>query len=196
MGIDPRSGCCIKGHQDTMEQYSCKGCQGSSECCNHYEICVSCCMGVFQDNPQAIKGQSTLEETEQTSLFDDCQYACRTSSKSIIDHNQYRHDEYKHCYGSQHALKVERTATADEEYFTLPSVKLPPNNSGFLKSYSTWVIHDSYGATPHSHEIDQEDDYENNYFLPTESVASSVHKNSLFATVTFIVYLLFQILND
>ena len=206
-----------------MQQFSCNGCDKESECCNYYEMCVSCCMGAAEEDPNSIGDHPALEGKGQAlSHFERCQYVCRTSSRSIVDHNQYRHNEYKYCYGSQ-INSSPPSDKAEPDDFEIPALKYPNSDSKKSPSYPVWVIHDSYGATPHAHRLgrdrsedDEDEDEELNLnedsyhqafdssfdptavFQPLENVASTVRTNTLLslgATSIFLVYILVQILN-
>ncbi|XP_057249599.1 uncharacterized protein LOC104888789 isoform X3 [Beta vulgaris subsp. vulgaris] len=64
LSVDPESRCCFqKG-----EQYSCQGCNLISQCCNSYELCVSCCLNPLQTQKElAVKVKISKAETAGSS---------------------------------------------------------------------------------------------------------------------------------
>ncbi|XP_057249598.1 uncharacterized protein LOC104888789 isoform X2 [Beta vulgaris subsp. vulgaris] len=96
LSVDPESRCCFqKG-----EQYSCQGCNLISQCCNSYELCVSCCLNPLQTQKElAVKVKISKAETAGTynSVFDFCTGRCRHNSESVVHENAYLSD-FHHCF--------------------------------------------------------------------------------------------------
>ncbi|KAH9301845.1 hypothetical protein KI387_013428, partial [Taxus chinensis] len=99
LSINPFSGCCPQ----TSEQFSCQGCNLSSQCCDSYEFCVSCCLNPTQTGKElAIKMKVAKHATAGTygSFFNYCTGSCRHNSASVVHENAYA-SEMHHCFSLQ-----------------------------------------------------------------------------------------------
>ncbi|KAL8480917.1 hypothetical protein ACS0TY_027438 [Phlomoides rotata] len=94
--VDPLTRCC-PGRGD---KFSCQGCNVVSQCCNSYEICVSCCL-----NPDMtrrglalkVKIAKPMSAGTYGSVFDYCAGRCRHNSESVVHENAYL-SEFHHCF--------------------------------------------------------------------------------------------------
>eukprot|EP01018_Ginkgo_biloba_P032579 Gb_09263 [translate_table: standard] len=99
MSVDPLSGCC----PESSEQYSCQGCNLISQCCDSYELCVSCCLSPARTLPElATKVKVAKPATAGTygSVFNFCAGRCRHNSASVVHENAYASDMH-HCFSLQ-----------------------------------------------------------------------------------------------
>jgi len=105
--FDQETGCCsVRNLTQELESHSraCRDatpieCDGKSECCVHFEHCVSCCTLLQEDSRLELLATSFVGKFKGTTeRFQICQMACRTSSKSVIHENAFR-SNFKHCFG-------------------------------------------------------------------------------------------------
>eukprot|EP00252_Welwitschia_mirabilis_P010506 TRINITY_DN2380_c0_g1_i2.p1 TRINITY_DN2380_c0_g1~~TRINITY_DN2380_c0_g1_i2.p1 ORF type:complete len:212 (+),score=31.09 TRINITY_DN2380_c0_g1_i2:268-903(+) len=102
MSVDPSSGCCPMAG----EQFPCHGCNYSSECCDSYEYCVSCCLNPARTKKEVAlktKVANTVTAGTYSSVFDFCAGRCRHNSASVIHENAYASEKH-HCYSMQQNL--------------------------------------------------------------------------------------------
>ena len=97
------TGCC--GTEDQNARYVCKGCMDNSgsECCELYEVCVSCCMtpsrlDALNRHIEGIVGPGKATVVDEGNSFFVCSALCRTSSKSIVRQRFYKSVTHKYCY--------------------------------------------------------------------------------------------------
>lgn len=96
LSVDPESRCCPR----KGDQYSCHGCNLSSQCCNSYEFCVSCCLNPSLTQKElAVQVKIAKAEAAGTynSVFDFCAGRCRHNSESVVHENAYVSD-FHHCF--------------------------------------------------------------------------------------------------
>jgi len=99
MAIDPATACC----PEAGEKYSCLGCNMSSQCCNAYEYCVSCCLNPSRTALDvALRTKLAKQSTSGTctSLFDYCKGRCRHNSESVVHENAYVSGDH-HCFSAK-----------------------------------------------------------------------------------------------
>jgi len=99
MSVNPSSGCC----PEAGEQFPCQGCNISSQCCDSYEFCVSCCLNPARTHEEtAIKMKVAKPTTAGTygSIFNFCAGRCRHNSASVVHENAYA-SEMHHCFSFQ-----------------------------------------------------------------------------------------------
>lgn len=87
--------CCIP--TSPALRYSCKFCNSDS-CCSLFEHCVSCCMKPTQTGPQQLHVSERHRQYTVQDDFELCSSLCRSSSRSVIHENAYRHEQH-HCFG-------------------------------------------------------------------------------------------------
>jgi len=101
--LNPITSCCRDYSVTKLQIFSCENCNKTIACCSVYEFCVSCCMDpakqdLRNDILESVDTKNReFEDPTMLSAFDYCRAICRTSSKSIHSHNQYRNDD-KYCY--------------------------------------------------------------------------------------------------
>lgn len=84
-----------------VERYSCGNCENN--CCDTFEICVSCCLN--PDNSFIIEDRliNYLYENENSTnnaeTFEFCTALCRTFSNSINPDHSFTNPERKYCFG-------------------------------------------------------------------------------------------------
>ncbi|CAM6084169.1 unnamed protein product [Calypogeia fissa] len=96
MEVHALTGCCPENN----EQYSCRGCNMDSRCCNGYEFCVSCCLNPMHTPAEiALKTKVAKQVTAGTSssVFDYCRSRCRHNSDSVVHENAYASEDH-HCF--------------------------------------------------------------------------------------------------
>lgn len=94
--VDSQSRCC----PEKGEKYSCQGCNLVSQCCNSYELCVSCCINPARtQEEQALKVKigKPINAGTYASVFDFCAGRCRHNSESVVHENAYISD-FHHCF--------------------------------------------------------------------------------------------------
>ncbi|GMT17438.1 hypothetical protein PFISCL1PPCAC_8735 [Pristionchus fissidentatus] len=109
------SGCCAGAAATSRTRFTCDACRvatapvgadataASSECCDDFETCVSCCMRPDQkeallrvlDTTRGHRLRAILSARDQ---FELCSALCRTSSLSVRHENKYRDERSKHCF--------------------------------------------------------------------------------------------------
>jgi len=91
--VDYGTGCCPPVLNGLRED-SCQECKVN--CCGIYAYCVSCCLQ--PQNPM----QPNFSSPDFTPVdkFDYCRTVCRTSSRSVINENQWKSD-LKYCFPNQ-----------------------------------------------------------------------------------------------
>merc|ERR1712137_1470995 len=95
------NGCC----KETNEQFSCKYCNQTAECCVEYEYCISCCL--HPENKLSIDSMRMVQDSpilQSNNDFEFCQARCRTSSESVFFDKEYR-SFHKYCYGTRPPTK-------------------------------------------------------------------------------------------
>ncbi|KAH8949978.1 hypothetical protein BDL97_10G060500 [Sphagnum fallax] len=82
MAVNSATSCC----PEVGKQYSCRGCELVSRCCDSYEYCVACCMDPARTVVEvALKTKVARQATARTcsSLFEVCSGRCRHNSQSV-----------------------------------------------------------------------------------------------------------------
>lgn len=114
-------GCCRLSDPTTRSQYTCESCSTQSNCCEHFEMCTSCCLNpeqkpllrkvLAQQRPSSGAGTpgarppTTFSIARQvlfnlvTDQFEFCLARCRTSSQSLLHENSYQSLGRKYCFG-------------------------------------------------------------------------------------------------
>eukprot|EP01052_Picozoa_sp_SAG31_P033757 SAG31_NODE_3858_length_3815_cov_2.457212_1_plen_403_part_00 len=113
------NGCCNAtartGAVAEMKQYTCDGCDLSSQCCAEYEACVSCClrpaaggtalqMAAVRRRPHSAALLKHLQQkhsvgSESVNSFKLCCHLCRHDSRSTVHENTYT-SSLHHCFGT------------------------------------------------------------------------------------------------
>ncbi|CAI5736737.1 unnamed protein product [Hyaloperonospora brassicae] len=116
-----RCGCCnsIDTSLPRIQQYTGDRCDTDPpHCCNVFEQCVSCCMHPLNSATRrellthADPTHPIYSEPAAITVFQYCQYRCRTSSASVQHQNSYRSHRL-FCYGIHRPLKVLPTFNSD-----------------------------------------------------------------------------------
>ncbi|KAI9983535.1 hypothetical protein PInf_007600 [Phytophthora infestans] len=125
-----KPGCCNETDASLprIKQYTCDQCDTNPpHCCDVFEHCVSCCMhplnsGIRRDFlTHADPNHPVYSDPAEITVFQYCQYRCRTSSASVQHQNSYR-SHRSFCYGIHRPLKVLPTVNSDglhDEWFVL-----------------------------------------------------------------------------
>lgn len=99
MSVNPSSGCC----PEAGEQFPCQGCNISSQCCDSYEFCVSCCLNPARTHKETVIKMKVAKPTTAGtygSIFNFCAGRCRHNSACVVHENAYA-SEMHHCFSSQ-----------------------------------------------------------------------------------------------
>ncbi|KAJ7222747.1 hypothetical protein O6H91_Y466100 [Diphasiastrum complanatum] len=94
--LDTVTGCC----PEDAQQFSCRGCNLSSSCCDSYEYCVACCLDPKKTTTErALRSKVSKQATAKTysSVFEYCSGRCRHNSASVVHENAYASEEH-HCF--------------------------------------------------------------------------------------------------
>ncbi|KAG6953199.1 hypothetical protein JG687_00012523 [Phytophthora cactorum] len=121
-GLDKlKPGCCNETDASLprIKQYTCDQCDTNPpHCCDVFEHCVSCCMhplnsGIRRDFlTHADPNHPVYSDPAEITVFQYCQYRCRTSSASVQHQNSYR-SHRSFCYGIHRPLKMLPTVNSD-----------------------------------------------------------------------------------
>jgi len=85
------------------------GCNLEYHCCQNYEFCVSCCLGV--DKKQHLESILDKEPpflARVQDQFEMCVAMCRTSSRNLIHEREYKSQTYKYCFTDNNTLPSRR----------------------------------------------------------------------------------------
>ncbi|EGZ09898.1 hypothetical protein PHYSODRAFT_549244 [Phytophthora sojae] len=119
-----KAGCCNETDASLprIKQFTCDQCDTNPpHCCDVFEHCVSCCMhplnvrftGIRRDYlTHADPNHPVYSDPAEITVFQYCQYRCRTSSASVQHQNSYR-SHRSFCYGIHRPLKVLPTVNSD-----------------------------------------------------------------------------------
>mmetsp|Transcript_57625 Transcript_57625/g.117299 ORF Transcript_57625/g.117299 Transcript_57625/m.117299 type:complete len:277 (-) Transcript_57625:9-839(-) len=92
--LNYQTGCCSSG-----QQFSCAGCLETDQCCEEFELCVSCCMEPkhIAAAKEAGASRSRRMRGSWDSDFAFCASMCRSHSKSTVHENAYISNRH-HCF--------------------------------------------------------------------------------------------------
>eukprot|EP00897_Mesotaenium_endlicherianum_P006209 jgi/Mesen1/5616/ME000282S04778 len=112
--LNMSSGCCGPSHR---EQFACRACNASTQCCELYESCVSCCQDPSHAPSAAALAAPRANQPGAapfSSVFDYCRGRCRHNSLSVVHENAYR-SKFHHCYRAPELGGAGQKAGAEEE---------------------------------------------------------------------------------
>ncbi|KAL7294180.1 hypothetical protein TKK_0012202 [Trichogramma kaykai] len=146
------------------KKYSCKSCNPKG-CCAIFEYCVSCCLNsnriknkkaspsvsVARESIKYKQGKDILKlRLQSLDGFQLCLSACRTSSASVRQENQYRDPVFKYCYVlqlSDNRLKFKQKRSANAVLNKIGDAGIALTTSSALCSFDPNQIIQIYSIT-------------------------------------------------